>query len=283
MIHRMGKRHHHRRRASRRHPLWALWGLLCLASLNLSGGSLAQPLKPFTLERHGFEVIERLPMDRDNFTQGLQVVGDTLYVGSGLYGASHLREYAWPGMTLRREIALPEELFGEGVTRLGERIYQLTWRAGQLRVHNAETLALERVHAINTEGWGITHNGSELIYSDGSDQLYVLDPQTLALRRTITVTINGRPLPQLNELEWIRGEIWANVFRANQLVRIEPDSGRVKGVVDLRGLLDPADRAEDTDVLNGIAWDAQREALWVTGKRWPWLFNVRLTELAPAT
>ena len=149
-------------------------------------------------------------------------------------------------------------------------------------MYKAETLALERVHNIGTEGWGITHDGSDLIYSDGTHQLYVLDSRTLSVRRSISVTLNGRPLPQLNELEWIDGEIWDNVFRANQLVRIDPDSGRVVGIVDLRGLLDPADRAEDTDVLNGIAWDTQRQSLWVTGKRWPWLFNIRVTELLPA-
>jgi glutamine cyclotransferase len=104
----------------------------------------------------------------------------------------------------------------------------------------------------------------------------VLDPETLLLKRTLNVRLSGRPLPRLNELEWIEGEIWANVWQANQLVRIDPESGDVVGIVDLRGLLDPRDRRPDTDVLNGIAWDAEQRALWVTGKRWPWLYQIRL-------
>ena len=235
----------------------------------------AQPALP----RYGYEVLEKVPLARDNFVQGLQIVGDTLYVGTGLYGESRLREYDFPSMTLRREARLPDDRFGEGLTRLGDRIYQLTWRAGEILVYDATSLERLATHGIDTEGWGITHDGRSLIYSDGSPALYFLDAQTLAVQRTITVTLAGRPLPRLNELEYIDGEIWANVWQANQLVRIDPDSGAVLGIVDLRGLLAPDDRAPDTDVLNGIAWDAANRALWVTGKRWPWLFRLRIFAL----
>lgn len=265
---------------SRPQALYRL-SLLALLWLNLAPGTtpaLAAPVQSF-----GFEVVQKVPHPRENFVQGLQIVGDTLYVGTGQYGESRLREYAFPAMKLRRDVALPEALFGEGVTRLGERLYQLTWRAGLMFIYNADSLALERTHRIATQGWGITHNGSELIYSDGSDRLYLLDPEDLALRRTIEVRLNGQPLPRLNELEWIDGEVWANVWGANQLVRIDPATGDVVGIVDLTGLLDPNDRAADTDVLNGIAWDADRRALWVTGKRWPWLYEVRLIALPAAT
>lgn len=244
--------------------------LLILSALPLS------PTQAAELQRYGYEVLERVPQPRENFVQGLQIVGDSLYVGTGQYGESRLREYQFPFMTLSREVALPAELFGEGITRMDERIYQLTWRAGKLLEYDADTFELLKTHAISTQGWGITHNDSELIYSDGSHRLYFLDPTTLSLSRTLQVTLGSRPLPRLNELEWINGEIWANVWQANQLVRIDPVSGEVRAIVDLRGLLDPADRDATTDVLNGIAWDARAEALWVTGKRWPWLYRLRL-------
>lgn len=228
---------------------------------------------------YGFEVLEKRPQPRDNFVQGLQIVDDILYVGTGLYGASRLLAYDFPAMTLRRQVRLPDHLFGEGVTRLEDRIYQLTWRAGRILVYDAQDFARVASSGLATEGWGLTHDGERLIYSDGSPVLRYLDPETLSPERELTVTLGGRPLPRLNELEFIDGEIWANVWQANQLVRIDPSSGAVRGIVDLRGLLDPADRAPDTDVLNGIAWDARSRSLWVTGKHWPWLFRLRIFAL----
>ncbi|WOJ94462.1 glutaminyl-peptide cyclotransferase [Congregibacter variabilis] len=247
--------------------------LIVLAFLLASG---LTPVTGADLQRYGYEVLERVPQPRENFVQGLQIFGDSLYVGTGLYGESRLREYQFPSMTLTQELSLPAEVFGEGVTRLGERIYQLTWHAGQLFEYDASTFELLKTHPISTRGWGLTHNGNELIYSDGSHQLYFLDPANMTLLRTLKVTLAARPLPRLNELEWINGEIWANVWQANQLVRIDPLNGEVTAIVDLRGLLDPKDRDSSTDVLNGIAWDASHEALWVTGKRWPWLYRLKL-------
>ncbi|WP_439107493.1 glutaminyl-peptide cyclotransferase [Congregibacter sp.] len=231
------------------------------------------------LQRYGYEVLERVAHSRDNFVQGLQIVDQTLYVSTGLYGESRLLAYDFPAMTLKQEQKLSPELFGEGVSRLGDRIYQLTWRAGQLLEYDARSFQHLHTHRIATQGWGLTHNGSELIYSDGSHQLYFLDPSDMSLKETLTVTLGSRPLPRLNELEWINGEIWANVWQSNQLVRINPDSGEVTAIIDLRGLLDPAEREPGTDVLNGIAWDAQNSALWITGKRWPWLYKLRLHAL----
>jgi len=246
--------------------------LACLGVLLVLGASTALAQLP----RFGFRVEEKLPLGRDNFVQGLQIVDDTLYLGTGQYGESRLREYAFPAMDLRREAILPEALFGEGVVRFEDRIYQLTWRAGQLLVYSADSL--ERIHTepLDTEGWGITHDGHQLIYSDGTPTLRFLDPGSLDVEKTLTVTLGGRPLPRLNELEFIDGEVWANVWQADQIVRIDPQSGAVRSIVDLRGLLDPRDRRRDTDVLNGIAWDERNGALWVTGKRWPWLYRIRL-------
>ncbi|WOJ95504.1 glutaminyl-peptide cyclotransferase [Congregibacter brevis] len=231
------------------------------------------------LQRFGYEVLERIAQPRENFVQGLQIVDNTLYVGTGLYTESRLLAYDFPSMNLTQELALPDELFGEGITVLNNRIYQLTWRSGLLLEYDAESFEQIDTHRISTQGWGITHNGSELIYSDGSHQLYFLDPMDMSLQRTLAVSLGSRPLPRLNELEWINGEVWANVWQSNQLVRIDPANGHVLGIVDLRGLLDPAERLPDTDVLNGIAWDANNNALWVTGKRWPWLYKLRLRAL----
>lgn len=244
--------------------------------------SLASAFTPtaIALERHSFRVIEKLPLPRDNFVQGLQIFDGILYLSSGMYGQSRLMEYAFPEMTVNRELSLPPKFFAEGVTRLGDKLYQLTWREGRLIVHDAPSLSMLRAVEIQTEGWGITSDGEKLIYSDGSHRLYILDPTTLEQQSILEVTLNGRPLPQLNELEWINGEIWANVWRTNQLVRIDPNSGEVSGIVDLRGLLDPGDRRPDTDVLNGIAWDASTSALWVTGKRWPWLYKIELVDFS---
>jgi len=228
------------------------------------------------IERYGFTVLERVPQNRDNFVQGLQIVGDTLYVGTGLNGESRLLEYGFPAMELRRQVELPANLFGEGVTRLDDRIYQLTYRARRLLVYDAETFTQVATARISTEGWGITHDGDSLIYSDGSAALYFVAPEDFSVRRTLTVTLNGRPLPRLNELEYVDGQIWANVWTADQIVRIEPENGTVTAIADLRGLLASEDRARDTDVLNGIAWDERTRALWVTGKRWPWIYRIRL-------
>ncbi|EAQ96362.1 glutaminyl-peptide cyclotransferase [Congregibacter litoralis] len=238
--------------------------------------TMALPAVAAPLMRYGYEVLEQLPHPRENFVQGLQILGDTLYVSTGQYGESRLLAYEFPAMKLKQEHALPPALFGEGVTRLEDRIYQLTWRAGQLIEYDAESFKPLATHRISTQGWGLTHNGSELIYSDGSHQLYFLNTDDMRVKRTLAVTLGARPLPRLNELEWIEGEIWANVWQANQLVRIDPETGAVLGIVDLRGLLDPEDREPGTDVLNGIAWDADNRALWVTGKRWPWLYRLKL-------
>jgi len=262
--------------AGRRYIALAI--LLVLAS---HASTFAQPLAP--IGRFAYEVVDRVPQPRENFVQGLQIDGDRLYVSTGLYGESRLLLYDFPSMELLAEQALPDELFGEGVTRHDDRLYQLTWRAGRIRLYDANTLAYERSAAIATQGWGITSDGDSLIYSDGSDTLYFLDPASLEVRRRLSVRLGDRPLPRLNELEYIEGEIWANVWQANQLVRIDPASGAVKAIVDLRGLLDPGDRRDDTDVLNGIAWDADRRALWVTGKRWPWIYRLRLIPLPAAS
>lgn len=269
---------------SSKHVLASGLAVMALVLLMASGPrlSLAAPDSPAPqtpaqaqpVRVYDYRLLDRLPHSRENFVQGLEIVGDTLYEGTGGYGESRLREYSWPDLELRREYALPAVFFGEGTSRLGDYIYQLTWRSGVALVYSAETLQPLRHWQLKTQGWGITNNGVDLIYSDGSDKLYFAAPDDLKSPRALPVSLNGEPLPRLNELEWIDGEIWANVWGANQLVTINPTTGAVTAIIDLRGLLPENERREGTDVLNGIAYDARTRAIWVTGKRWPWLYRI---------
>lgn len=221
-----------------------------------------------------YRVLEQRKHPRENFVQGLEIVDGRLLVGTGNYGRSRLRRYDFDSMTLIDEQALHPRLFGEGVTQLGNRIYQLTWRSRIGVVYRAEDLRPLGRFSLRGEGWGITHNREQLVYSDGSDTLRFLDPQTLELKRTLAVTRDGRPQRRLNELEWIDGRIWANVWQTDDIVVIDPATGAVESVVNLSGLLPDSARRPDTDVLNGIAYDREHAALWVTGKHWPFLYRI---------
>jgi glutamine cyclotransferase len=225
-------------------------------------------------ERFTYRVLEKRPQPRENFVQGLEIVDGRLLVGTGLYGASRLLRYDFASMRLLDERRLPGGVFGEGITQFGDRIYQLTWRARAGIVYRASDLVPLRSFALPGEGWGLTHDDRHLIYSDGSDTLHFLDPVSLRRRRSVTVSLRGSPLPFLNELEWIDGRIWANVWRTDRIVIIDPETGRVDGEIDLTGLLPAAERRPGTDVLNGIAHDPVDGAVWVTGKRWPWLYRI---------
>ena len=229
-----------------------------------------------TLERYGYRVLDKRPLPRDNFVQGLEFDGDTLLLGSGLYGRSRLRRDAFPSMELLAEQRLPGRLFGEGITRVGDRIFLLTWRARVGLIFDADALRPTHRFSLPGQGWGLTHNDRALIYSDGSARLRFLDPDTLRVRRQLTVTRAGEALPRLNELEWIDGRIWANVWTTDRVVIIHPRSGIVEAEVDLDGLLPVPERRADTDVLNGIAHHPASGGIWVTGKRWPWLYRIEL-------
>jgi glutamine cyclotransferase len=173
---------------------------------------------------------------------------------------------------------LPPRLFGEGVVIYGDRIIQLTWKARLGFVYDKASFERQRTFAYPTEGWGITHDGQQLIMSDGTATLYFWNPETLAETGRITVTNNGQTVSLLNELEYIRGEVWANVYRTDRIARIDLATGQVVGWIDLAGLLGPEDLTEPVDVLNGIAYDADNERIFVTGKWWPKLFEIELVE-----
>lgn len=226
-----------------------------------------------------YKVVHTYPHDRSAYTEGLVFDRGFLYEGTGLLGQSTLRCVELETGTVLKSRALSAQHFGEGVTVCGGRIIQLTWRSKVGFVYDKDSFELWQEFSYPTEGWGITYDGQRLIMSDGSSRLYFLDPESFQVTGSIEVTDKGQPVSGLNELEYIRGEIYANVWPTDRIVRIAPETGRVMGWIELAGLLPPEDRTEPVDVLNGIAYDAENDRLFVTGKLWPKLFEIELVRL----
>lgn len=223
-----------------------------------------------------FNVINTYPHDPEAFTQGLDIEDGNLYEGTGLWGQSSLRLVSLEtGAVIQREELSPE-YFGEGITVLNGSIYQLTWQENTGFIYDQNSFELLETFNYPTEGWGITHDGTRLIMSDGSSTIYFWDPETLTEIGRINVSDNEGPVIQLNELEYINGEIWANVWLADRIARISPETGQVLGWVDLTGLLDTTALEQPVDALNGIAYDEDNDRLFVTGKLWPTLFEIEL-------
>ncbi|WP_373289832.1 glutaminyl-peptide cyclotransferase [Saccharopolyspora thermophila] len=220
------------------------------------------------------DVIHVLPHDRSSFTQGLEIADGTLYEGTGLHGSSRLRATDLATGEVRREVRLPADLFGEGITVTGDRIWQLTWQEGVAIERDRQTLAELRRVEYSGEGWGLCFDGSRLVMSDGSDRLTFRDPVTFEPVGGVDVRLAGVPAEELNELECAGGHVWANVWGSEDILRIDPASGQVTAVVDASGLLAPRDRA-GTDVLNGIAAVPGTDEFVITGKNWPSMFRVR--------
>lgn len=238
----------------------------------------AAPAAAVTPEAYTYTVRQVLPHNPNAFTQGLVYAGGHFYEGTGRYGQSSLRKVDPATGTVLQLHELAEEYFGEGITLFDDKIYQLTWKNGTGFVYDAATFAELRRFTYATEGWGITHDGSQLIVSDGSAFIYFWDPETLQETGRIEVTLDGAPVYRLNELEYIEGAIFANVWMTDVIVRIDPATGVVTGLIDLSGLLGQApETATAADVLNGIAYDAANQRLFVTGKLWPYLFEIALT------
>lgn len=221
------------------------------------------------------EIVARYPHDPDAFTQGLVFHDGSLYEGTGRHGESSLRELELETGEIIRRHNLGKRYFGEGITILDGRVYQLTWRSHTGFVYDLEDFSVLDTFYLPGEGWGLTHDGEHLILSDGTAELRFLDPDSLREVRRLTVTSPAGPVDRLNELEYIDGEIWANVWYEDYLLRIDPDNGKVNSLVDLRGL---HPRRGSEEVLNGIAWDPAKRRLFVTGKLWPVLFEIRVQE-----
>ncbi|OGI61478.1 MAG: glutamine cyclotransferase [Candidatus Muproteobacteria bacterium RBG_16_60_9] len=224
---------------------------------------------------YGYDVVNTWPHDPNAYTQGLTVKDGVLYESTGRYGASSLRIVDLATGRIEKSVNLPAKYFGEGIAVLGDRLFQLTWREHIGFIYDRHTLARLGEFSYDGEGWGLTTDGRSLILSDGTDRLRFLDAQSFRVHRTLKVRDRGEPLRNLNELELVNGEILANVWQSNAIARIDPDTGQVRGWIDLRGLLN-VDTADA--VLNGIAYDEARDRLFVTGKLWPALFQIRLRQ-----
>ena len=237
-----------------------------------AGEPAATPGRPAAVLRP--QVLAELPHDPTAFTQGLELGPDgALYEGTGLAGASQLREIDPATGAVRRAVPLPDGLFGEGITVVGDRIWQLSWRDGVALEWDRTRFTLLREVPVAGEGWGLCHDAARLVRSDGTDRLHFHDPASFAETGSIRVTLDGAPVTELNELECVDGQVWANVWQTDRIVRIDPADGVVTAVVDAGGLLEPARRA-GADVLNGIAALGFDEFL-LTGKYWPAAFRVR--------
>ena len=225
---------------------------------------------------YGYRVAHVYPHDAQAFTQGLVLHDGHLYEGTGLWGQSSLRRVELTTGTILYMHRLAPQFFGEGITILNDRIIQLTWRSQIGFVYNKQDFTLLQQFTYPTEGWGITHDGTNLIMSDGSSTLYILEPQHFSEIGRISVSDANGPVRSLNELEYVQSEIYANVWQTDRIAKIDPQTGRVTAWIDLSGLLPPTDRRQRVDVLNGIAYDAEHDRLFVTGKLWPKLFEIEI-------
>ena len=231
---------------------------------------------PFTIPRYTYQVINAYPHDPNAFTQGLVYEDGIFYEGTGLYGQSSLRQVDVTSGEVQQMISLDDQYFGEGITVWEDRIIQLTWQENTGFVY--DKTSFDRLQEFNypTEGWGITHDDQILIMSDGTATLYFWDPGTLAEIGHVDVFDENGPVVRLNELEYVEGEVWANVWQTNLIARIDPATGQVVGWIDLTGLLDTAVVTQPVDVLNGIAYDAATGRIFVTGKLWPQVYEIEL-------
>jgi glutamine cyclotransferase len=223
-----------------------------------------------------YKVIHVYPHDRTSFTEGLEYRGGFLYESTGEKGHSVLRKMKLETGEVVQEIKLPPHLFGEGITILNHEIVQLTYQTQLGFVYDLATMKEKRTFIYEGEGWGLTNDGSQIYMDDGSAQIRVWDGATLKEKRRITVHDDNGPIPQVNELEWVAGEIYSNVWQTDQMLRISPADGRVLGRVNLSGLLAGDDLKARVDVLNGIAYDAAGKRLFVTGKWWPKVFEIQI-------
>jgi glutaminyl-peptide cyclotransferase len=223
-----------------------------------------------------YEVVNSWPHDPKAFTQGLVFYDKYLYESTGHHGTSSLRRVELKSGKVKKKIDVPQEYFAEGITLFEGKIFQLTWQSHKCFVYDLKDFDLLSEFHQTGEGWGLTNDGKSLIMSDGSNQLRFLEPNTFLPVRAVSVFDNGQPLTQLNELEYVKGEIYANIWKSDRIVRLDPASGKILGWIDLSGLR-PPDVENDTDnVLNGIAYDEHEDRLFVTGKRWTKLFEIRL-------
>jgi glutamine cyclotransferase len=243
------------------------------------GTATVVPLLPLEATVYGYRVVNVYPHDAGAWVQGLVFEKGVLYEGTGLDGESTLRRVDLESGEVLQRYSLPPEYFGEGITLWGERIIQLTWKSGQGFVYDRESFELVDTFHYAREGWGITHDGTKLIMSDGTATLHFWDPETFQEIGQVQVGGGLELGMRFNELEYVQGQVYANIWYSDLIAMIDPQTGQVTGWIDLTGLYRPEEGRQPADVLNGIAYDPAGERLWVTGKFWPALFEI---ELVPA-
>lgn len=236
------------------------------------GGSTPAGITPV----YTYKIVHAYPHDHRAFTQGLLFTDGVLYESTGLRGQSSLRKVELETGEVLQLRELPARFFGEGATAWGDKVIQLTWRSQVGLVYDRDGFEVVGQFNYPTEGWGLTHDGRRLIMSDGTSTLYFLEPETFGETGRIVVYDEKGPVTRLNELEYVRGEVYANVWQTDRIARIDPGTGRVMGWIELNGLLSPEDRSAPVDVLNGIAYDEKNDRLFVTGKWWPKLFEIEV-------
>jgi glutamine cyclotransferase len=252
------------------------WLVACaLAAVAVGAAAWAQLHGRSAPEVAGFKIVAVYPHDPNAFTQGLAIAGGQLYEGTGLYGQSTIRKVDLTTGRVEKQRSINATYFGEGIAILGDHLYELTWQHGLGIVYDLATFSQQRTFQYTGEGWGLTQDGKQLILSDGSAKLRFLDPQTFAVVREIEVRDHGQSVTKLNELEYIEGEIWSNVWYDDRIARISPATGEVLGWIDLAALYPKSARSSEA-VLNGIAYDAVAKRLFVTGKNWPQLYEIEI-------
>jgi glutamine cyclotransferase len=225
---------------------------------------------------YSYQIINTWPHDAEAYTQGLVFHDGALFESTGLRGASSLRRVELKTGKVKKKVEVARPFFAEGMTIFHDKIFQLTWQEQKGFVYDLKKFRQEGEFAYEGEGWGLTHDNQSLILSDGTNRIRFLDPATFQVQRTISVYDNGQPLTELNELEYIKGEIYANIWKTDRIVRIDPTTGKINAWIDMTGLHHWGDANSTENCLNGIAYDAENDRLFVTGKRWPELFEIRL-------
>ena len=253
---------------------WLLIGIIAVA---LAGGTVWLFARDRGPTIHGYRVVNAYPHDATAYTQGLVIDNGNLYEGTGREGTSTLRRVDLTSGKVLQQHAIDGRQFGEGITVMGDRVYQLTWKARTCYVYDRETFRELNRFRYDGQGWGLTHDGKHLIMSDGSSGLRFIDPDTFKVVRTVWVRSGGRAITNLNELEYINGEIFANIWYKDVIARIDPETGNVNSWIDLTNLYPLRKRRDRECVLNGIAWDAENKRLFVTGKYWPKLYEIEVT------
>ncbi len=244
----------------------------------LTSFELVSNITPKLYETKDYTILNTYNHDINAYTQGLEFYNGTLLEGTGQNGESTLRKTDYKSGNISKSVPLSPDYFGEGITVFNGKIYQLTWKNKIGFIYNAETLAQEKTfnYFADIEGWGLTHNDKHLIMSDGSNKIYFLDPATQKMVRTINVYSDTNAIPELNELEWIDGKIWANIYQKDAVAIINPENGAVEAVIDLSLLKTKVKQHEELDVLNGIAYNSTTKTIFVTGKNWDKMFEIKL-------